>query len=487
MKRPLLYVIIAFIVSRLLYLWAGVRFDQSSLDHFWQYIDISLLQHNLGQSIWYLHSQPPLYNLFLGCVLKLSPHHTALAFHLAYLTCGLTMAVSMFLLMVGLRVSSKLAAVLTILFVVSPSAVLYENWLFYTYPLAAMLALSALLLHRFLSCPKLSRGAAFFGVMACIVLTRSLFHIAWFALFVLILLAWKRRDWKVILCSACVPFLLIFIWYAKNLYLFGQFTSSTWMGMSLAKITAFQLPEKERLTLKNQGKVSELAFIVPFSRIEKYTGYLNRSKTGIPVLDQRSKPHGESNYNNVAYIQISRQYGRDAAYVLKSHPEAYVIGTVKSYGVFFLPASEYAFLKGNRERVQGLDRFYSLVFTGRLLEDARPALKDPNVGVVRKFLNMGLFLVAGYGIAAFYGLVLALRALRRKPMDAPLALTVVFLWINIVYVTLVGNSFEVGENNRFRVMIDPFMTVMVALFLNEGIRKMSLRGSRRPELEERPG
>jgi hypothetical protein len=72
-------------------------------------------------------------------------------------------------------------------------------------------------------------------------------------------------------------------------------------------------------------------------------------------------------------------------------------------------------------------------------------------------------------------------------MDAPLALTVVFLWINIVYVTLVGNSFEVGENNRFRVMIDPFMTVMVALFLNEGIRKMSLRGSRRPELEERPG
>ena len=88
MKRPLLYVIIAFIVSRLLYLWAGVRFDQSSLDHFWQYIDISLLQHNLGQSIWYLHSQPPLYNLFLGCVLKLSPQHTALDFQLAYLTSG---------------------------------------------------------------------------------------------------------------------------------------------------------------------------------------------------------------------------------------------------------------------------------------------------------------------------------------------------------------------------------------------------------------
>ena len=42
-----------------------------------QYLDPLLLKSDLLKSLFYLHSQPPIFNLFLGIVLKLSQqfHH----------------------------------------------------------------------------------------------------------------------------------------------------------------------------------------------------------------------------------------------------------------------------------------------------------------------------------------------------------------------------------------------------------------------------
>lgn len=70
----LLAVIAAFLLSRLGSYLAGVRFDMTPLEEFWQYLDVNLLRSRLLESLWYLHSQPPLYNLYLGLVLKLTPN-----------------------------------------------------------------------------------------------------------------------------------------------------------------------------------------------------------------------------------------------------------------------------------------------------------------------------------------------------------------------------------------------------------------------------
>ncbi len=76
---PLVAVVAVFLLSRVGYYVAGVRFDASSLPWFWQYIDPVLLKTDLGQSLWYLHSQPPAFNLFLGIVLNLFPGSAPLA------------------------------------------------------------------------------------------------------------------------------------------------------------------------------------------------------------------------------------------------------------------------------------------------------------------------------------------------------------------------------------------------------------------------
>ena len=64
-----------------------------------------------------------------------------------------------------------------------------------------------------------------------------------------------------------------------------------------------------------------------------------------------------------------------------------------------------------------------------------------------------------------------LQAFFKKPVNTACALTLLFFLINIAYVTVIGNFLEVGENQRFRFNIDPFILTIVGLFLHNGLKK----------------
>src|SRR5216117_828059 len=99
-RISLLVLVVAFITSRVFYLfYLNVRFDADPLDYFLQFADPQLLKDDLIRSIFYMHGQPPLFNLFLGLVLKLFPETYALLFHLVYLTLGLLFAISLLLVL----------------------------------------------------------------------------------------------------------------------------------------------------------------------------------------------------------------------------------------------------------------------------------------------------------------------------------------------------------------------------------------------------
>ena len=66
---------------------AGVRFDAHALGIYYQFIDPPLLESRLLESLFYSHGQPPLFNLFLGLVLKI------LTFPLTIVTFGLFLLV----------------------------------------------------------------------------------------------------------------------------------------------------------------------------------------------------------------------------------------------------------------------------------------------------------------------------------------------------------------------------------------------------------
>lgn len=75
MRERTLYALLAivFAVSRLGYYLLGVRFDARPVLHYYQFVDPELLKHRLVESLFYLHIQPPGWNLYIGAVLKFFP------------------------------------------------------------------------------------------------------------------------------------------------------------------------------------------------------------------------------------------------------------------------------------------------------------------------------------------------------------------------------------------------------------------------------
>ena len=70
-----------------------------------QFLDPELLRHDLLRSLFYLRDQPPLFNAFLGVVLKLFPLHYAQAFEAIYVAGGIAFGVILYELMVRMRVA----------------------------------------------------------------------------------------------------------------------------------------------------------------------------------------------------------------------------------------------------------------------------------------------------------------------------------------------------------------------------------------------
>jgi hypothetical protein len=457
---PLLGAVVLVALSRIGYYLAGVRFDASSLSWFWQYIDPILLKTSLAQSLWYLHSQPPAFNAFLGAVLKLSAGHSAFVFAVSYLLAGFAFTVTLFLLLRQLGVAHILSAALAAIYVASPACVLYENWLFYTYPLTVLLLLGALFWQRFIAGGRFGDALLLFVCAALLALTWSLFHLVWLFCLVVALVLFRRREWRKVLAAAVVPVLVVALWYGKNLAQVGEFTGSAWFGMNFSKMTNSMLTAPDRRALFDNGVISAVSLVPPFSNPGRYEGILPQpGPSGIPVLDRDLKPSGIPNYNSTLFVAASKQYGRDAMQVLVRRPAAYLRGLAESYMLYFLPASAYLFLDSNAARIRGPVRLVSIL-DGRFVYHADRNQRQAQPGRYYRsgFLNAGWVLVVSYLLVLILGIISFTR-----PSSLPFRPgALFFVWFNVAWMTFVANALEVGENNRFRFVTDPLVFVLLA-------------------------
>jgi len=457
--RYAVIIVLIFLISRIIYWALGIRFNVLPLDRYWHYIDPSLLKNNLLESLWHLHSQPPLFNLYLGAVLKLSGQSLQTIFHISYLLCGLILSLSLFFIMFRLSVSVWISLIFTSLFILSPESILYENFLFYTYPVSMMLCTSGLVLYEFLRSKRLKYGIIFFLLLSAIVLTRGMFHILWFILIAFLIILFKKDCLKKILLSLLIPFLLILGVYVKNYLLFGNFTTSTWLGMHFSRISTFQLSKDERLSFIERMKLSPFAQIEPFGEICVYRDFLDESQDSrfshIPVLTEEYKSSGDANYNHILYIEISKKYLQDDLYVIRTRPDAYLKGLNASLHIFFSPSHDYKFLEPNRDRISSVEKIYSRFVFGRFF----PKIKQ------------GIFLILATMTVLIYGFTIFFKSMKRKIYRNKAKATLVFLWINIIYVTSLSNLLEVGENNRFRMLINPLIIILFAHFIDRFLKK----------------
>jgi hypothetical protein len=448
---------------------AGVRFDASPLGWFMQYLAPDLLRHDLARSLLALHAQPPLYNAFLGGVLKLGEAAAAWVFPSIHAALGLLLVLALYAILRRLGLGRGAAGGVAFLYGASPTAVLHESWLFYTHPLSAALVGAAFFLHRLVSTGRGRDAAAYFALVAAVALTRGLFHLVWVLACVLLALAWMRRPGRAVLACAACAVLAVGALYAKNAWLFGTFSASSWAGMNLANVAMARWSLEERRALVERGVVSELALVEPFAELAYYPGRRGDAGSDPPALREAWKAPGVPNYNHRAYIEVSRQYGRDALALVRADPARYWASVREAWRLYLLPPTDHPFLAANRAEIAALDRLYKALVYGvpAAWRGAEPGARRGSPEYLARhgcWLWLVAALVAGGAAAGAVARGLLARA-RGRPL-APDGLarlaTLGFCLFQVLFVSAVANALELGENNRFRVPIEPLLVVLVA-------------------------
>ncbi len=448
-----------------LYYSAGVRFDATPFPGFMQFIDADLLASRLVESLWYSHAHPPLLNLFVGLGARLFGDGAVTFYTVSFYAMGLILALAVFALALRLSASRVGGYLCVALVVLNPSFALYQSWLMYSFPEAALLTITAVAMYKYFERESAVWAATAFVSIMVLALTRSLFHLAWFVAivgYVLVLACNKRR----VLAAAALPVLLVALWYGKNFYYYGAFSGSTMLGLGLSNIATLTVTRAELEPLVADGTVSPLALLSRYEQTAELFAFAAVEPTGVPVLDQVRKATGEFNFNYRGLIEVDRIFTSDALHVVRRYPANYVVGLLISNRLFFSPTSmnEY-FSTSNREAARPIERLFNTAVLGAR---AMPSyLAQPHFGFDRPpslEVNTSTRLVALWAAALAFCYVRGRRAfLGAFSGDKPACAVLGFMGIAMIYVHVVGTALELGENYRYRFAVEPFFFVVLTV------------------------
>ena len=479
-RRRHLFALLAvvFVVSRIAYYVAGVRFNAGAIGGAIQLLPADLLRHDLVRSLWYLHAQPPAFNAFVGVALH-SPLDTRLTLELAYWAMGLALAFAIFALMVELGVSLTAAFVVSAIYIASPTVVLFENWMFYDYPVALFVVVAALCVAR--SCVAVAAGMprGFATSLALLGLGRASFHVVYLAIAgAFLVLTCRAVDRRAALIAALVPVVLVGGLLVKNTVLFGEPEASTWFGMNLAHMM-FRNDPPEMLADVQRGRLSRQALVVPFVGLNRYPNAV-LPHTGVPALDETSNG-GRVNYNNEAYIKVSNDYQHDVRVFVQDHPGFYAHRVGESFRTSFASAVDYQAFRANRPHIADLVSLESRL-SGQLhgLVPVSPHDDAP------KWDEIAWVIVFAYGLVIAAGSAIGWRALRRRRWggEARYARALVFIAGTVGYMLVTSNFVELGDNMRFRFESDPLvLSALVAVVTHwwRARRSRDVAGRARPD------
>jgi hypothetical protein len=422
----------------------------------------NLLAHPL-QSIWHLHSQPPMLNLLGALLMHLFyPHHLQ-ALQLLYMLLG-ALAVGMAaVISLTLTKSVKFAVLVALYLALHSSLFIYEAYILYD-----ILTLFQSTLALFLLClyvrgtgqPRLGYLAAFLLVLATLTLTRSLYHLALLlpATFFAGLLAgaqWKRM---VVVGLCCI--LLPLGWYTKNSGQVGIFGASSWLGLSLWQIASYGYSDAELAHLADAGVIDPVvAEVTAFNRPARYVAYGFDAQSENPEW-------ARDDFNNINIPAIAKEYQHNALRLVTHDPARYLQAVFSAFYIFCNPASQFPHVAGNAAKLGAYEGFYTAFLQGnypfRLVGMAGSYL------VILLPFTLILYLIqvlqhAGLSWTRWLALVRA---------DAPM----IFAALLILYTVAVSCFFEYGENFRFKLGIEIPLWLFVAAVLYRRYRRRALLG-----------
>jgi hypothetical protein len=273
-----------------------------------------------------------------------------------------------------------------------------------------------------------------------------------------------------VLAAAAFPVVTILALLLKNLFVFGLFSSSSWLGQNLVTVTIHQLTNAEKTSLIEQKKLAAIARVETGAPVSDYLPFFPDVKpTGIPVLDQEVKSSGDVNTNHMLYLKADLAYRQAARQVLRYYPVAYLRSVVIAWFAYFRPPSDFFQLEESRAPIRSFDRLFNLVVYGQLREASNKQLRSlrSEGRTISLALYTGVFLMIGFPFLFLWGLAYLIRGILRHALSPAQIGLLVFVILNIAYIVLTTNFLSSFENNRYALPSDPLYAALLGLCLQQ--------------------
>lgn len=457
-----------FVATRLILLAIGCRFDASNLTSWWQIADIALLRDHLGRTLWYLHSQPPVYNIVIGLALK-AGGLAAFPILMWLLYAGVTLAGILCFNALARDLTKRplIALIVSAWFCVSPSVMLFSQKLIYDGLVSGLLCIAFWGLHRGAIRRSIPLFAFGFGAFAIITLLRSMFHPIVFAALVagyVLLLPGQRRQ---VLLGAAGPAAAILIVMLKNLCVFGFFGLSSWGPVILSENVVDHIPHERVAALRAQGVLSRYTTIRSFASPADYVPLMPRATpTGEPSLDDLVKSTGGPNYNNIIFLEIGPARMHDALAGLRADPGSYLRTIEEGQYYFHRPSSEFNDLGPDKAIIA---RWTRIVNATLYLQGAawhgpmtyQERLAHPLLLISASAILLSLLFVAGIVRFGRRGWI----CLRSRQWPTPDEVTTAAILLTGAIIVFLASVLNVGENDRAHFAIAPALVLGAMMFL----------------------
>ncbi len=441
-------VIALFIISRIIIHLLGLELAYHPLFKYWQYLDVHTLRYNLLKGVWYNHGQPPIFNIFLGIILKLSGSYSFEVFSIVFKAITLFNTILLLKLCLKITKDRRIALFVALLYLFSPGTMVFENELFYTTFVTLLFLIACHFLLKFNSALTWKTVAGFFLALMLIMLTRSMYHPVLLAVVGAAVFFYFRKQpgaGKIII-AGLIALLFTGGWYAKNYMIFGKFSASSWFGMNISRSIFHN---------KKATDTTRIESIPPFSPISTYEKFLPEGYE-LPYgrLNDRDllnelKNDSLLNANHVGYIDVSKQYLHASRKHIKKYPLSYIQNVIQSVVIFFEPGTRYPLMEYQARKI----KYYDVAYSFNLSHFAT-GKQERRIAKVASAIPK--FII--YTLVFFW---LGRYCYREKKLSA----VNLFVLLILGYVFMLSSLLEYSENMRFRFEIEPLFLLLLAQVL----------------------
>lgn len=451
----------------------GARVQYSDFRYLWQHLGPEAVAHDFLGSLLALHIQPPGFNALLVVLDQFGPQADnawlVLGVGLGSLTIALAADTTRRLTgspWWGMGVGLALA--------VLPSTVLYSLWPAYTVLVAALVTLAAWCVVVALinpSTPKVTMvGLVSSGIaVAGLFLVRASFTwlvvLAWVALMIVLAQVHLASRARVTALAALIGiFVVVVLVQVRSLTTFGLLTQSSWSGQNLinAGLSSGAITTADLTAAAgNDPCMAYLATRAPFTPDTPDVwvsgtsrGCVETSTSTAVALDTVRWSNGQYNFNNAAELAWAPTWNTLALRVV-SHDPLLIVRIVA--GGPSEPGS-IALLLGRSDTYNQVHENWEAA--GALLGKAWP------LSVIWGPLVVGVSIIGGL-------VLLVVPHMRRR---IPGAFWI--LWASSAVILTIDLIGEHGENQRFRVEIDPLLAIVAASIVHQFIQELRVISTR---------